>query len=167
MKAIFKNTLLLFLLSSLSSQTMAGSLELTDIKTRCAIFNHNKLITRTPCTTDAINSGNVWGVGTALHFYHLPKYGKITLNKRTKSQLDAHGQVMSDDNGKIMAGVTEYLFNDKSASIRYRHPKTYQPLTITQITAFENETLTFTPYTCLSQKDKPQFEFCFEYGFAF
>lgn len=167
MKIMFKNALILFLLSSLSTHAMAGSMELTDLETQCAIFNNNKLMTHTSCTTDAMNSGNVWGFGTVFDFHDIPKYGKITLNMHTKSQLDADGQVIFDDNGNIIHDATEYLLNDKPAIIRYRHPKTYKLLTPAQMTAFENNTLNFTPYTCLYQKDKPQFEFCFEYGFAF
>lgn len=55
--------------------------------------------------------------------------------------------------------------------MRYRMPTTFKVLTKKQEELYYNGKLkntkgkTIEPYTCLHQKNKPNFEFCFDAGF--
>jgi|GEM_PF-3122419 hypothetical protein len=64
------------------------------------------------------------------------------------------------------------LMNKKDAIMRYRMPTTFKVLTKKQEELYYNGKLkntkgkTIEPYTCLCQKNKPNFEFCFDAGFS-
>lgn len=170
MKSIYilKNFLLIAItVVSVNQASSAPYTEINNEKMNCAIFKNGKLQKQIKCTGDGSHSGNLYQGGTLWTFKPIQGYGKISVDMYYEGKTDSEGNILTDDNMVALIKKIEYSLNEKAANIQYRHPKTYKLLTPTQVKSFENGNLNYTPYTCLYEKGKPQFEFCFDYGFYF
>lgn len=152
-----ENFLKTFCLTTLifgANLAFAGYGEISNEKMNCAIFNKGKLEKKFSCVADGFVGGNSNEGGGFWSFKPIKKHGEISVG-------------MSYNNNHL-----NYDINDKPAIMQYRNVKDYKVLTAIQAKSFENKRsvgidLEFAPYTCLYEKGKPQFEFCFDTGFIF
>ncbi|MGP1607684.1 MAG: hypothetical protein ACTTGU_06025 [Moraxella sp.] len=165
-------TLLMMTAAFTTAQTtFAGAAEIGKTKMQCVILNNGKVTKKTPCiATGYVYAGAAYGAGSGWTFQTIKGYGKITVDTSIYILYDANDNIILDKSGEPKYEANT-LMNKKDAIMRYRMPTTFKVLTKKQEELYYNGKLkntkgkTIEPYTCLHQKNKPNFEFCFDAGF--
>lgn len=164
MKVYYPPIIAFGLLALTIGNAHASATEENNIKMHCAIFKNDKLVKQQKCVADGYVFSNVYNTGAGYTFKPIQNYGKLEVHIANEAVVDANDNPIVDANG-FMDIKTSYEMNGKDATIRYRMAKTFKLLTKAQKQQYENGTLKTQPYTCLTYKKKPTFEFCFSKPF--
>lgn len=149
--------------SVIATNAFASAAQFENRKMHCAIFKNDKLVKQQKCIADGYeHAGAGYGGGQGWNFKNIPGIGKISIDSGVR-----FSENKTNPDGSSVIEKEWLDLNDKPAVQRYRTAKNFKPLTSAQEKLYyegklkDSKGKDIALYSCYFQKNKKDFEFCF------